>query len=223
MVKFCPNCGIKLIPGAKFCGNCGHKISDTQTSASGNSKRDIVIGNTKKNKYKSLFSALYVVILVGSLVFYFATTKTKQEKVISEQPKVANQIQYPDSRLDMQPLEANVVAGKIILPLDKVLEKKFVRFVYKNETSSIPLLAYINGEGKLVTSISMCEPCNSTTFHISGEELICNSCGSTWNLNNLSAVSGSCGKYPPDPIPSIVVGNEIQIDEAAVLNWKRRV
>lgn len=69
----------------------------------------------------------------------------------------------------------------------------------------------------------MCEPCNSTEFHIEGNNLICNSCGTTWNLNDLNAISGSCGRYPPDPIPSMVVGNEIQIDEYLVTNWKRRV
>ena len=234
MINFCPDCGNKLGQGKNFCGNCGKRLADDQNNisentnankdiVSENTKKDIVLGNTKKNKSKSLISAFYVVIIAGSLVFYFATSKTKEEKVISEQPKVTNEIQYPNARLDMQPLSVKVVEGQIILPLDKVLEKKFVRFVYKNATTSVPLLAYVNGNGKLITSISMCEPCNSTTFHISGDELICNSCGSTWDLNNLSTISGSCGKYPPDPIPSKVVGNEIHIDESVVLAWNRRV
>lgn len=87
----------------------------------------------------------------------------------------------------------------------------------------MPLLAYLSEEGRIITAISMCEPCNSTAFHINGNELICNSCGTTWELDNLDAISGSCGKYPPDPIPSRVVGNQIQISELSVANWQRRI
>jgi len=223
MIRFCPNCGNKIEPGSKFCGSCGNSLPEQTVLASDHSKKEIVLGQTKKPKYKILITVFYVVVLAGSLIYYFATTMTKEEMVISEQPEVLSGIEYPSSRYDMQPMEAQVKDGKIVLPLDEVLDKKFVRFVYKSSTGEIPLLAYINENGTLITSISMCEPCNSTTFHISGDELICNSCGSTWDLNDLDAISGSCGKYPPDPIPSSVNGNEIHIDESAVLSWKRRV
>ena len=223
MIRFCPECGNKLEPGAKFCGSCGNSISNESFSESESIKKDIVLGNEKKSKRKIIISSFYVAVLLGSLVIYFTTTKTKEEQVISEQPEVTSPIQYPLSRYDMQPMEVQLVNGKVLLPLDEVLEKKFVRFVYKNSSAEIPLLAYINENGTLVTSISMCEPCNSTTFHIIGNELICNSCGSTWDINTLDEVSGSCGKYPPDPIPSNVNGNQIQIDESDILSWKRRV
>ncbi len=223
MKRFCPNCGNKLEPDAKFCASCGNSLTNKNINNSEHSKKEIVLGKEKKSKTKVFISLFYVVVLLGSLVVYFATTKTKEEQVISEQPEVTSPVQYPLSRYDMQPMEVKLINGKIILPLDEVLKKIFVRFVYKNATTEIPLLAYINENGTLVTSISMCEPCNSTTFHIIGGELICNSCGSTWDLNNLEEISGSCGKYPPDPIPSSVNGNQIQIDESDILSWKRRV
>lgn len=223
MIRFCPDCGNKLEPVAKFCGSCGNSIANENFSKGESTKKDIVLGNEKKPKTKVFLSMFYIVVLFGSLVIYFATTKTKEEQVISEQPEVTSPIEYPASGYNMRPMEAQLINGKVILPLDDVLEKKFVRFVYKNATTEIPLLAYINEDGTLITSISMCEPCNSTTFHIVSDELVCNSCGSTWNLNDLNPISGSCGKYPPDPIPSKVSGNQIQIDEADVLSWKRRV
>ncbi len=228
MVRFCPNCGTKVEPGNKFCGSCGNRL-DAEVSNINNdepvtgSKKNIVLGTEKKSNYKLLFTAFYIVVLFGGIVFYFATTQTKEEEIISEQPEVLDEMQYPESRVDMQPIVATVKNGTIIIPLSEVLDKKFVRFLYQSSQAEIPMLAYINEDGKLVTSISMCEPCNSTTFHIIGDELICNSCGSTWDINNLEEISGSCGKYPPDPVPSKVVGNEIHIDEAAVLSWKRRV
>jgi hypothetical protein len=69
----------------------------------------------------------------------------------------------------------------------------------------------------------MCEPCNSESFHIVSDELVCDACGTTWQLNNLEAISGSCGKYPPDPIPSSVKEGNIIINAADVEKWQRRV
>ena len=99
MINFCPDCGNKLGQGKSFCGNCGKRLADKQNDNTENSKKDIVLGNTKKNKSKSLISAFYVAVIVGSLVFYFATSKTKEEKVINEQPEVTKSIQYPNTSI----------------------------------------------------------------------------------------------------------------------------
>ena len=120
-------------------------------------------------------------------------------------------------------MDMKVENGKIIIPLNDIKKEKFVSFTYNGNNGTVPLLAYISEEGKVITAISMCEPCNSTTFHIKSNELVCNSCGTTWEIDNLEAISGSCGKYPPDPIPSIVVGDEVQINEHSVTNWRRRI
>lgn len=118
---------------------------------------------------------------------------------------------------------SKVQNGKIIIPLDLLKERKFLAFNYTTERNNVPLLAYITGEGKILTAVSMCEPCNSTRFHIKGDKLVCNTCGSTWELNDLEAVSGSCGRYPPDALPNTIIGNDIQIDEQLVARWQRRI
>ncbi|MBI1806375.1 MAG: DUF2318 domain-containing protein, partial [Ignavibacteria bacterium] len=82
---------------------------------------------------------------------------------------------------------------------------------------------FISPEGKLVTAIRICEPCNSHTFRIEGTELACGNCETRWKLNNLEGLQGSCQKYPPAPIASQVIGNEVQIDERLVKNWKTRI
>jgi uncharacterized membrane protein len=85
------------------------------------------------------------------------------------------------------------------------------------------MLAYINPQGKLVTSIAMCEPCNSKSFHTESQDIVCDNCGTRWNFTTLEGISGSCQKYPPDPIPSQIVGNEVRIKEKLVADWKMRI
>lgn len=225
-MKFCPSCGNKIIDNAKFCNKCGEKISDSYTkivSENIKEKRDIVGSAKKSSSSKLLFNVVLFVLFVSSIFYYFATDRTKEEEIIDNQPQIIGSVEYPESRFDMRNTNYTVEGDYLVLPLDEVLDKKFVRFVYKSSLRDIPLLAYVNEDGSLVTSISMCEPCNSTTFHIKGDELVCNSCGSTWELNTLKEVSGSCGKYPPDPIPSKVEGNKIFISIKSVENWRRRV
>ena len=163
-----------------------------------------------------------VVVALGLFTFV-NSLPSRSNPIIEKQPVVSTAVQYPPSPTEMQPTLAKVENGSIIIPLDVVKAKKFVAFDYKSPRGVIPLLAYISNEGKVVTAISMCEPCNSTTFHIRSDQLFCNSCGTTWELDNLSGVSGACQDYPPDALPSTIVGNEILIDEAIVAAWVPRV
>ena len=223
-VSYCPNCGQKLVEAAVFCPECGHRLfsSAVKDNYQKNNKREKVLAGSKSSN-KGKYFGLVTILLIGALIFYINAKPSKEEAIIEQQPKVTDNITYPAVRYDHSYSIAFAQNGKIILPLDIVKEKKFMKFDYIGSNTTIPLLAYLTEDGKVVTAISLCEPCDSKDFHIQGSNLICNSCGTTWNLNDLKAISGSCGKYPPDPLPSIVVGNEIQIEKSLVENWKRRV
>ncbi len=98
-----------------------------------------------------------------------------------------------------------------------------VRFEYEGKGLKIPLLAYITLDGRVVTAISMCEPCRSTRFHIQDKALVCNACYTEWNLETLKGIKGGCMNYPPEVIPSTIEKDRILIEENVVLNWKPRV
>ncbi len=226
MAKFCSNCGKPIQQNGKFCVFCGEKITKHQDSTQSDfqEKRDKVLGkNSKQNSSRKWFSAAIVVILSLGIWFFIENLPGSANPIIEAQPTVSSSVSYPQGRVNMADVPAKIEDGKIIIPLGIVQQQKFIAFNYTANGKNVPLLAYISGAGKLVTAVSMCEPCNSVRFHIKAESLVCNSCGTTWELDNLSAISGACGKYPPDAIPSTIVGNEIQIDETIVANWKRRI
>ena len=120
-------------------------------------------------------------------------------------------------------MEATATGGTIELPLDAVKEKKLISFSYGNKEKRLPLMAYITPSGKLVTAMSVCEPCRSNKFHIEGNNMVCNSCFTKWDLETLEGLSGGCLKYPPDVLAHTVQGNKIAIREKDVLNWKPRI
>lgn len=128
-----------------------------------------------------------------------------------------------NGRVEQTPISATQAGGVITVSLAEVKAKRLVGFTYQGQGTTLPLLAYIAPSGKVVTAVSMCEPCNSTTFHIEGTQLVCNTCGTRWNLEDLSGVAGGCLSYPPDPFANTLSGNDIQIQESAVSGWQRRV
>lgn len=223
MAHFCSNCGKSIEPDARFCTNCGEPANNSgQSKGDHHGKRDRVLGKQKPGnvRTKRIVTGAIVVVLGGWFVWNLPTSGNPVLKAL---PVAAPPAYYPSAGQQMATIQSRIENGKIIVSLSEVTEKKFVRFSYGDETSGLPLLAYISGEGKIVTAVSMCEPCNSSTFHMKGDKIVCNACGSTWELNTLESVSGSCAKYPPDVVPNTIVGKDIQIDEQIVARWQRRV
>jgi uncharacterized membrane protein len=225
MANFCSNCGSSVQNSDKFCNKCGSNIhqSNAELTDGFTNKREKVLGKKEKSgSIKPGYSVFGVIIAFGIWAFW-QSLPAKTNPILENQPVVSSPVEYSSRALQMASITAKTENGKIILPFELVKQKKFVTFSYRSPSGSIPLLAYISGEGKLVTAVSMCEPCNSTRFHINGNTLICNSCGTTWELDNLNAISGACGKYPPDAISSMIEAGNIYIDESMVSRWQRRI
>lgn len=224
MERYCSQCGKPLIQGATYCGHCGGRVTEApKTETNLQSKREKVMGKRRAKRKSPLRTQVIVAIIAIAGIWGYFNLPKGGNPVIRTQPVVATPPKYATTVEHMFDIPSRVEKGKIIVPLDIVKEKKIVAFNYSTPKSITPLLAYMSSEGKIVTAISMCEPCNSKRFHIKGETLVCNACGSTWELDNLRAISGACGRFPPDAIPSTVVGNEVQIDEAIVARWQRRI
>ncbi len=125
--------------------------------------------------------------------------------------------------LQMTAISAMVENGKIGIPLDAVREKGLVRFSYRGAKGETPLLAYVTPSGKVTTAVSLCEPCSSTRFFIQGNKIICSTCYTQWDLENLKGITGGCTRYPPDKIQNTISNGSILIDESVVAKWQPRV
>jgi len=224
MANFCSQCGKPAIQDADFCTQCGASLTGkNHVRKDWKSKREKVMGTSAPSK-KPWTKRLVIVGLIAVAVgWVYINMPGSGNATIKAQPVVAEPASYSPAGQQMIDTPARVENGKIIVPLDLVIEKKFVAFNYQSPYNVVPLLAYVSGEGKIVTAISMCEPCNSQRFHMKGEDIVCNSCGTTWKIDNLEPVNGSCSKYPPDAVANTVLGNEIQIDERLAAQWQRRI
>jgi len=216
-MKLCPECRTKNEDASHFCGKCGFLLAGSLYQE----MRERVLG--EKKKMHSLFISLVVVIvLLGGVAFWIIEAKTTVNPKIASQRKVMDRVDYSGQTVPMTDIAARVENGKISIPLDLVKRKKMVRFEYEGNGVKIPLLAYVTPAGRVVTAISLCEPCRSTRFHIQDKVLVCNACNTEWSLETLKGVSGGCMNYPPEVIPNTVEGESVLIQEKSVLGWKPR-
>jgi hypothetical protein len=143
---------------------------------------------------------------------------------------------YAQTSLAMSALTSsqNTGAGMITLSVAELTSKKIGGFVYSRSTpmpagydsvagNGLPLLAYVAPSGRLVVATSMCEPCRSYAFHIEGDQLVCNTCLTRWDLNTLKGVKGGCLAYPPKEVTTTVQGDVIQIQQSELEAWAPRI
>src|SRR4030043_1221471 len=216
-MKVCPECRTKNDDVSNFCKKCGFLM----TGSSFKDKREKVLGEKKKSPW--LFDLLIVIaVVLGGVAFWIIQGKTTANPKIASQEKVMERVDYAGQTVSMTDIVAKVENGKISIPLDVLKEKKMVRFEYEGKGAKIPLLAYVTLAGRVVTAISMCEPCRSTRFHIQDKTLVCNACATEWNLETLKGIQGGCMNYPPEVIPSTVEKDRVLIEEKVDLGWKTR-
>jgi hypothetical protein len=217
-MRTCPKCQTKNQDSNNFCKKCGFQLS----GSSFQDKKEKVLGEKKSKRALIPISLSVSAIILIGVGYWIIEGNTGSNPKVSSQPKVTEKVDYTGQTVRMTDIQVKVEKGKISIPLDVVREKKMVRFEYDNNGNKIPLLAYITQTGRVVTAVSMCEPCRSTRFHIQDKTLVCNACATEWNLETLKGIQGGCLNYPPDVIPSTIVKDRIQIDEKIVAQWKPR-
>lgn len=81
----------------------------------------------------------------------------------------------------------------------------------------VPLMAVLAPSGKVLVALRVCEPCGSFSFHIEESKyIVCDLCGTRWDVETLSGVSGGCVNYPPPRLEDSVNGNSFEIDLSAL-------
>jgi len=186
-------------------------------------KKDKVLGIKKqKRSWAILPLGLTVIVLIG-MAYWLIVEKTGANLKPFFTLKGNEKLNYEGQTLRMTDVTAKVEGGKIWVPIEALKEKKIIRFEYEGNGLRIPLYAYLTMAGRVVTGISMCEPCKSTRFRIQDKKLVCNACDTEWQLETHKGIQGGCMNYPPEVIPHSLEGDRIAIEEQLILDWKPRV
>jgi uncharacterized protein len=182
-------------------------------------------------KKVSIIAAVVVVIAVGGFLgYHFATATPEVGGTVVEQGGA----DYNGGRVAMSVLpQATVEAGSLKIPVSEIKAKKIVGVLYSRTNpmpdgyndvagNGLPVLAYVAPSGRLVVASALCEPCHSYEFHIEGNDLVCNSCFTHWDLNTLEGKSGGCQAYPPLELKAVVQGATVDVPTDVLESWVPR-
>ena len=171
----------------------------------------------------SIIGILTVIIMVGT---YLAVSKSNQPAgPLKAAAHTGEKVTYPsDTKLQQSTGETTIKDGKVIITtLSSLKEKKFIRTEYQGNAMRIPLTAFVQPDGSVLAAVSYCEPCRGETFHITGSQIVCNICGTVWDLQTLKGLSGGCQAYPPETLTYSLNGDNLEIPQATLEAWKPRV
>lgn len=184
-------------------------------------KREKLLASKKKFPFVKMVVILLVLAVPLAWFLFKESPEAGSGNVAGT--AVVEKVNYQNQRIAMTRVDAATGGGYTEIPVDVVKDKKVVYFEYSKAGKQVPLMAYITPSGKLVTAVSMCEPCRSTKFHIEGEEMVCNACGTRWTMEGLQGISGGCLAYPPDVVAHTIEGGKVRIQDTIILDWKPRV
>ena len=70
----------------------------------------------------------------------------------------------------------------------------------------LPLIFISTPNGNTIGGVRVCEPCSSFSFHIIDRKYLqCDACGTRWNIETLTGVSGGCMGYPPPKLTTGII------------------
>ncbi len=89
------------------------------------------------------------------------------------------------------------VSGKTVSILTSEVEKNtMTHFRIPAATGgSLTFMAY-KLDGKIQARADVCPPCRSTSFSLSGDTLVCNTCSTVFDAKTGDGISGACVNYP---------------------------
>lgn len=187
-------------------------------------KRDKFTQPQKKNNTPFyVFTGIAVVVLAVSGFYFFGDKNSEVDSKAAA--SIGQSVTYNANDKLQQTKVANTVGnGKVtVTTLTDLKEKKFIWTEYKANGKRVPLTAIAEPSGKVVVAVSVCEPCKGETFHIAGNTLVCNVCGTTWDLESFKGLSGGCQDYPPEILQYTQNGDNLEVDQAKLDAWKPRV
>ncbi|EGW39628.1 DUF2318 domain-containing protein [Desulfosporosinus sp. OT] len=182
---------------------------------------------TQQKKSKAgLFSIVGIVAVMIVIGSYFLFSNSNNPSASTKAAADTGQkIDYsPNDNLEQTVIASKVENSKeIVTTLSMVKEKKFIRTEYTANGKTVPLTAFIQPDGKVMVAVSYCEPCKGDSFHITGNQIICNTCGTTWDLQTFKGISGGCQDYPPQALTYSLNGDNLEIPQAVLDTWSPRV
>jgi hypothetical protein len=187
----------------------------------------------KKNKPKEQkkrdpfiwIGGMSLILLVAIFTGVYHLSKDEKGKDFFGSP-IASARSYRGEVISAADVEPVIENGQIKIPFEEIDKNNMVHYEIENNAGQlVPMMAYITPSGRLFAGSSFCEPCHSRKYDLAGDTLVCDVCGTTYNIENHKFIKGSqsCGALPPIYMNPRVEEGMMILEHETVLNWRRRI
>jgi hypothetical protein len=199
--------------------------STKQYANSSAKKEQFQQGKPRRNKTR-LYVTTFILIAGIALVsgYYFMQAGGSEAGGVTGDQVLAER-SYIGEFISMTAVEATIDGDWLTIPLEAVDRNSIVYFEAENDEGFVvPLMAYVGPSGRIFAGSSMCEPCRGRTFSLAGDTLVCDTCRTTYTLEQHEFITGSpvCGKYPPVSMDPVIEDSLVKIPLINVLSWRIR-
>lgn len=184
----------------------------------------------KRRKRKKVVLSSVVVAMIIGIAAIVAYNQAPQYIFDKAHYNIGHSMNYTNKQVEMATIQAQIGDGKVKLPIADIAKTGITYAEYDpnfdvgNGQKGLGVMSFVTANGRIVSTVSFCEPCYSRKFHIEGDQLVCNTCGTRWYLADLSGIGGGCVKYPPKELTYTVDKqvNQLVIAESLLKNWHPR-
>ncbi|MEW6622499.1 MAG: Fe-S-containing protein [Bacillota bacterium] len=187
-------------------------------------KKEFMEKKTGRTGVNRVFVGVAIFLVAFGFFYFYKLNSggTEERRWEGGNYNVGKSIDYSGTIVTQKAVDLDIAGGKVMIPLDDIIESSFVYGEYRVDGVFLPLTAYIAPSGRVVGAVSYCEPCRSSSFHIRDNELVCDSCYTRWEIETLKGIAGGCMAYPPEEINYQADNGMIILDENDIRSWTPR-
>ncbi len=119
----------------------------------------------------------------------------------------------PSGPVDAKWIEAQVNGDKVSIPVSEIEKNWNTRFKLQTAGGDIVTMAY-KLDGVIYVRASICPPCRSQGFTLTGDILACDTCGTRFKASTGEGVSGACVKYPKASVSYTINDGNVVMNKA---------
>jgi len=152
-------------------------------------------------------------------VFLFLMVSLLALSACSRTITAGNGNSNPNKAVKQTTIKAQIQGDMVSIPLSDLDSLINVNFKVNTATDSLAFMAYRYG-GKTYVRADVCVPCGSENFTLSGNTLICDSCGTVFDAQTGKGIRGvkACQGYPKQPVSFSVADGKIIMQGSDLVN-----
>lgn len=105
-------------------------------------------------------------------------------------------------------IKASVDGSNVSVAAAEVQNATNTRFTVKTPQGDTTYMAYVFDK-ELHVRASVCPPCRSNSFTLSGSTLVCDRCATVFDAGTGAGIKGACVNYPKAKVPYTVTDGKI--------------